>query len=509
MKKIWVTIATLSLLSFLIVGSILFRIGPQSTFYTIDPDVPYFANALLFLTEGKIIFNSHPGTPTIMLLSCALFPIRLYAGLILHTPFLKLVFENMQATFHYLRYFQSILFSLSVSILLLAVYNSTRSRLSVVLAWVALFSFSMLPHFGTSIVPETLSLFFVSAWLLAFSLFDKARSWPTCLAMLVLSGLGLANKFTNLPLALASLGMVFTLENCDLKQKINKFIYASGVILITFAVFTWPVRYGYPQLFQWVKTLATTTAIQGGGKKAIFDLGSYLFSVKTLIKQELLPFYLIIATVAAAAYRSFLKKGKLVDPLNFLIGGAVVSIAISAKYYLSYYQLANYTLMVFAATLLFKKIPNVLKLTLVAIMVFTVISNVKIFYTNVLLSSRKVEVLEKYTDENPPHIAAVWQWGRVKNFAILWTRDWSGARVFVNELANYKPTLYELNPDFESVTLGNGEKKSLFDACWDQLYLLKASLDTFLSKNSEKISNYKILPGTDDMVYITSNHCLK
>ncbi|MCJ7805544.1 hypothetical protein MUP46_02780 [Patescibacteria group bacterium] len=507
MRKSWIVIiTTFSLLTFLLAASILFRIGPASTFYTIDPDVPYLSNSLLYVSAKRIVFYVHPGTPTILLFSYVLLPLGLYTHFILGVHFIAWVFENVQYIYHLIRYFQAFLLSLSVGIFLLSIFKSTKSKIAIILAWLSLYIFSQFPYFGTSLVPETLSFFLVSLWLLIFSFFVESRSPITLIFMSFLAGIALANKFTNFPVTFITIALVFTLNGLKNKQKIYNLIFSGFVIAAGFLISTWPIRHTYPQLLKWVTTLASTTGIQGGGKKALFDLGSYLISIKSLISREKFPFLLIIVSVLAVGVRIATGKLKIISPLVMTAIGTVISLAIFSKYPLNYYQLANYVLAVYMACVVLNKLPNVIKVAFAIVLIPVVLTNIRLNYSNILLASQKEAVLEQYIVSHPPASAVVWEWGRTKDFSLLWAREHAG--MFIKEIALYKPNLYQLRYTLNTIILGNGQEVGVFDACWDQLYIQRSSSVLFLEKYKNRSLKFESIPGTDDMGIIKSSHCI-
>lgn len=482
--------------------------GPQATFFTIDPDVPYFGNSLLYIVSKSIGFNVHPGTPTIILTSLALMPLRLFVHFVIETPFVSWVFNNLFFTVHYIRYFQTLLLSLSVGIFLLAIYNSTNSKLMLIISWLSIFTFSSFSYFGVTIVPETLSFFFISLWLLAFSYFAKSKSPLVFILMSLIAGVAVGNKFTNVPLAFITFLLTVTIPNLSLKQKALNLSLSIFVFIIMFLISTWPIRHTYPGMFAWITRLASTTGVQGSGKKAIFDFASYSLSVRTLINRERIPFYIVIVTFLSVLYNQKIKKNRFITPLNIMVVGVFFSLIVFSKYNLSYYQLANYAIVIYIAAVILNSLPKTLKISLVVLLLFPVIANISSFYTSISTSSQKTIVLEEFVKSNPPERGTVWSWGRSSDFSILWIRDWTGGRIFGDNIADKKGNLYELNTNFEYVTTPDNNIEELFSACWDKLYLLESSLESFLLKYPQYNSSYILISGTDDMALVTSTHCL-
>jgi len=500
-------IVTFSIITFILTSAVLFKMGKYATFFTIDPDVPYLGNSLLYIISRTIGFNTHPGTPTILLHSLVLLPIRFYTHFIIGIPFITWVFQNMYSLFHYVRYFQSLLLSVSMAIFLLSIYNNTKSKLSTIFAFLALLTFSSFPYFGITITPETLSFFLVSLWLLIFSYYQKSHSPFIFILLPLVAGVALANKLTNLPVVLVSFLLAFTLPNMNTRQKILNLVLSVFLVGVMFLVSTWPIRQTYAGMFKWVNVLATTSGVQGSGEKTIFNLDTYTQSFKMLISREKVPFYIVISTFLFILSNRFIRKDKLISPINSMFLGVSMTFIIFSKYYLSYYQLANYLIAIYILADRSNTLPKVIKIIASIILISAVVNNILSFYSIVLNSSQKADVIEQYIKSNPSEHGTVWLWGRSKDFAILWARDWTGGWVFGDRLKSERDNLYELSTNFEKITTSENYAVDLFDRCWDHLYIIKSALAPFLQKYPQYTISYKDISGSDDIVLITSSHC--
>ena len=190
-----------------------------------------------------------------------------------------------------------------------------------------------------------------------------------------------------------------------------------------------------------------------------------------------------------------------------LTGSAIVGLLINAKYPLSYYQIVTYTIVVFIASFSIRLLPKIAQAALLIILILPASANIKNSYITINQAAKKTAVLEKYIQEHPPQRAALWVWGRSKDFALLWSRDWASG-LFTKQLAKYRPNLFELESNFDFINIDGRSQKPVFSVCWDQLYLQQASVSVFISKYPQKSIKYTALPGTDDMALIESNHCL-
>ena len=97
-------------------------------------------------------------------------------------------------------------------------------------------------------------------------------------------------------------------------------------------------------------------------------------------------------------------------------------------------------------------------------------------------------------------MAILWEWGRAKDPAVLWTTssDWHGG-MFLAEKEALKLSSYELFPI---------PSEKVFDLCWDQLYIQKASVGAFVEKHAGRPLDSNLIEGTGDMVFIESAHCV-
>ncbi|HBP39648.1 hypothetical protein A2595_03510 [Candidatus Woesebacteria bacterium RIFOXYD1_FULL_31_53] len=491
-----------SVFTFLLTSVMLLKMGPLSTFFTIDPDVPYLGNSLQYIVSDTIGFNTHPGTPTIILHSYALLPLRIFTHFVIRVSFIDWVYQNIYGVFHYIRYFQSLLLAISVGIFLISIYKSTRSILLITFAWLALFTFSSFPHFGITIVPETLSFLFVSVWLFVFSFFQKNRSPFIFILLSLIAGASLANKFTNLPLVVISFMLPATLPNLNIKQKVLNSLLSVLIVIFAFIVFTWPIRQNYVGMFRWVNTLATTVGVQGSGEKTFFNIDAYTLSVKMLVSREKVPSFVVLAMFLLTLLNLAFKKDKQISPQLIMLLGVTITIFIFSKYYLSYYQLTNYLIVIYLLSYNLRDKNKLLTIIGVLTLIMPVVVNIKSFYSSAVRSSDKAKAIENYVYSNPSKNGTVWLWGRSKDFAIIWIRDWTGGWVFGNKLVNNN--LYELSTNLEKISTPEGSSVGLFDRCWDKLYILESSAKIFIDKYPQYKNKYKLVSGTDDIGLIES-----
>lgn len=464
--------------------------GLKGVFFSIDPEVMYVGNALSYIKTHQIQYFDHPGTPSILTLAYLLWPWRIYAKLVAQTPFVLWSLEHYDLIFFYLRLCQGMIFGVAVWIFLKAVNLATDSRLVIMLAWVALLIFSPMLRLGSGITPETLSFLIVSVWLLFLAKFLKKPGVDLALVLSLVSGLATANKFTNLFLILASITLALTLKSLSWRQRSTSSLIALAMAATGFVTGTWPIRDKYRLLFDWVIKLMTSTGIHAGGEKAILDWPSYWQSVLTIHYQE--PWLILgvgLILLISIAY----------GRLRILVGIFTMGAMIFAKYPLTYYQLANYVVLVFLLSVLFSRLNKFLTTVLILILLYPVRSNMFSYLMSTSSVVTKTVVLETFIRRHPPKKATLWEWGRAKDPAVLLTtsRDWHG-NMFVVEREALKLPIYELYPI---------PANKVFSLCWDQLYIQKVSAKTFLEKYFEQSLDYNPIQGTDDMILIKSNHC--
>ena len=488
-KEFWFLTA-FSLLAGLVVVLPILIGGLKGAFYSIDPEVMYVGNALSYIKAHQIQYFDHPGTPSILSLAYLLWPLRIYAKLIAQTPFVLWSLGHYDIVFFYLRLWQGIVFCLGVFLFLKAINSITDSKLVVILAWIVLLLFSPILRLGSGITPETLSFLIISVWLWFLAKFLKSPGVNLVPVLSLISGLAVANKFTNLFLVLASISLVLTLKPLSWLQKLANSLIALTTTVIGFIIGTWLIRDKYSLLFSWVIKLLTSTGIHAGGEKAIFDWLSYKQSVLSVYHQE--PWLVLIVGLS-------LLTSVFWGRLRILVGIFTMGIVVFAKYPLAYYQLANYVVLVFVLAVLFSRLNKFVIMVLILILLSPVRSNMSSYLMSTSSTITKTVVLETFVGKHPAEKAALWEWGRAKDPAILLTtsRDWHG-NMFTAEREALKLPYFELYPI---------PADKVFSLCWDQLYIQKVSAKLFLEKYSGRPLVSKLIEGSDDMMLIKSGHC--
>lgn len=465
-------------------------VGIKGVFYSIDPEVMYVGNALSFIKIGQIQYIDHPGTPSILLVSFLLWPFRFYAKLVDHTPFVLWAFKNYSVVFLYLRMWQGILFALGTWIFLKAVKTSTDSVVMVVFSWLLLLIYSPFLRLGSGITPETISFLLSTIWVWILAKFLNRPDIGLIPVLGIISGIAVANKFTNLFLIVASVSLPIYLKHLDWRQKLVNSSFIFLMALAGFMMGTWSIRDKYRVLFGWVIKLATSTGIHAGGTKAIFDWPIYLQSLVALHHQ--IPW--LFFGVALILLISIVKRKLFVLVLIFTIGVLVL-----AKYPLTYYQLSNYTVLTFLLTSLLSKM-NKAFVVLACLFLLPLTSyTVNDYLKTTSLAMNRTKVLETYLENHPPKKATLWEWGRAKDPALLLTisPDWHGG-IFEVE---------KLTMNLDAVELFPIPADKVFDLCWDQLFIQGVSVKSFIDKYPERRFEKEKITGSDNMFLLHSKHC--
>lgn len=464
--------------------------GPAGVFYSIDPEVMYVSNALSYIKTHQIQYIDHPGTPTILTLAYLLWPWRIYAKLIAKTPFILWSLKHYDLVFFYLRLWQGVVFGVAIWIFLKVVGSITHSLLTVLFVWLALLIFSPVLRLGSGITPETLSFLIISIWLWTLTKFLKRPGVDMIPVLGLISGLAVANKFTNLFLVLASAILALTLASLSWRQRLANSLITLLTAIAGFVMGTWPIRDKYRLLINWVIKVASSTGLHAGGEKAIFDLSTHWQSILAIHHQE--PWMVVGITFIILI--SIIQRR-----LRVLVSVFTIGVLVFAKYPLSYYQLANYTALVFLLTVLLSRLNKIFIAALILVLLLSIRPSVSGYLASASSAITKAVVLETFIQKHPAQKATLWEWGRAKDPAVLWSisSDWHGS-VFAAEKESMRLPFYELYPI---------PAKKVFDLCWDQLYIQRISAKAFLDKYMGQSLNYQLIKGDDDMILIESSHC--
>jgi hypothetical protein len=348
-------IVFLTLITFVILGYPLFRFGiDKSFFYSLDPDVVYVTNAILYTKYAVISYADHPGTPTIMLINYLFFPLRLIAKYILHQKFIQWSFDNYAFLTYYLRIFELFIFSTATFIFLKVTAKISKSVSILIFAWIAMLSLTGI-SWAISIAPENLSLFLTSLWLLVFVNFLKQRKYRLNIILMVISGFAAANKFTSIFLLVPSLFLPLFIERFKIGQKLMTFLSNILVFGLAFYLGIRPAMNQLGYLKFWVVSLFTHAGDHGTGALSVFDITTYSGSAIALIKGYPIVFIFICFTLVLGALLIIKKKINVTNPVVFLAFTSAAGIAVFAKYPLIHYDYVNILLITFCLVFFLSK----------------------------------------------------------------------------------------------------------------------------------------------------------
>lgn len=482
--------------------------GLKGVFFSIDADTHYIGNSLSFIKMNQIQYTNHPATPSILLYAYLLTPLRLVSKFIYNTNFILWSVQHLDLIYFYLRIFQSIIFGGGIILLLASVYQITKSIKTIIFSYSALFSFQFFPYLGVCIRSETTSFVIISLWLIIFTRFIRFKSIKYIPLLSIVSALAVANKFTNIFYFIASISLVTTIAKIGIKKKLYLFFSQLIIGVMTFFVFTWPIRTKYYLVFNLVRDLFTHTDLMGYGKLAIFDLSSYTNSVISQVKQEFWASIIFIIVLITFIYRYFIRKYKIDPAITIAAGIISFGIFVFAKYPWSYYQTSNFLMVVFIGSIIFSRMPKFLSWLVIIFLTFITISNFRTYFYRISNFITQTTYLEKYITEHPAKIATIWEWGKAKDFALLWGNSWSGGS-YSDELKKIRPDLLFDIDYYTKNTPHYNDKTGVFSVCWDKLYSRKDYAVDFIKKYPEYKLDYNEIPGTENMVVIESKHCMK
>ncbi len=483
--------------------------GPRTSFFTFEPDAVYVTNAILYNDTGKIYYIDHPATPSIVTLSKVILPLKHFFSLSQPSEFIYWSIVNQGYFYLYLRVFYSLIFTLALSIFLALIYRATHSSLAIIFSWLALFSYRHFPSLGVSIASETVSFFLLSIWFSCLYIFLKTRNKIPLFATALLSGLSVANKFTNM--AFAVVPPVLTILMYSLPVGLPFSIVVGIFILLGFIYGISPILQDYNSIISWALKLATRSGAHGDGSVDLINISTHISSIKTLWHNESFAITFIILISLILVFFNF--KDKLRDKITFplLILACIVFGFILAftKHSLSRYQQTNYFAFAFIASLLFPRFNRILKSLFIIFVLFASSSVISSYLTHTSLAVDQANSLENFIANHPPQKAVIWEYGYSIDYALLTSQEWYGD-LYADQLKKVKPNLYAITSDLKKIKTSLDETQDLFTFCWDKLYMQKEILPRFLDLYPNKIINIIQIPNTSlrPMVLIESDHCL-
>lgn len=464
--------------------------GTNSVFYSIDPDVAYVANALRYIKSGYITYNDHPGTPAIVLISIVLMPFKVYAKLFNKVPFIDWAYNNYSFTFVYLRSFESLLIFFSLCLLLSAIYKITKKNLMPFVFLVAVLLFAPFYYSGTSISAEGLSVLIASIWAYVLIQYLLNKKYAYLFLLSLIAGLAFANRATSFFMLPATLIPV-VVSKSEFKQKVLMSLTSLVSMAVGFVVGVSPIPSGPISVLKQVFGYASSTKIHSTGGHAIINFHEYMKSAASYwyIDDLALPIFVLEAVVGIGSLFSKVLNKKILGliVLNFVAGGIIF-----AKFPLQHYQLINYYLASFGATVLLSKYHKIV--ALFAFCFLFIIPPVALnYYHQVSLLQKNTVSIETFVGNQQLENTVVWQWSRTKEFAYLWTVNYSGG-IFEKNINESIPKITNYNVD------------NINTFCWSGLFIQNTSLDQFL-KSYPDYSSYAQKIQNTDMSFVHGKPC--
>ena len=480
---------------------------PTSPFFDIDPDVVYVTNAISYIKRHQIAYTDHPGTPYILTLAASYTPLRFYAKYVAHKPFVNWSLENITFLFTYSRFFTAVIFSLGIFIFLNSIKRHSNSTPLTLLTWLLLLTYTNFFRTAIRINPENFLPLVYAIWFsLVLSLTQKNQR-STLILVNFISGVALAVKFTNLAFPIVSV-LISLCFFTKLKLKnYRQLLINLLVIPFGFVVSTWVVRGQYLRLVSWTTGLATHAGIHGSGDQTLFSLITHQSSIQKLISAEPMAIKLFALTplIFLLAFYKFKKPEKII--FSILFTTTAVTGLVFSKYDHFYYQLPHLFIFISLLIISLSKFSNLKLFFLLPIIVLSLSVSQKVSdHLDLSQGLKKLAALEEQIKNNPPKHKTLWEFGPTKDFAAIWGRSWSG-EFYGQELDQAYPYLGEMI-GFKYYRSNKPEKRPLFNACWDQLYIQTATLPKLLENFPDKeLETHPLI--YPELTLVTSDHCSK
>lgn len=397
-RAVWVLV----LFTIFILGLPLFYFGiEKSVFISVDPDIVYITNALLYTKYAIISYADHPGTPTIMLLYLFFFPFRIYSKYFAHVNFIQWAFDNYALLTYFSRILMLCVYSLGIFIFLSAIQRLSKSFYLLILSWMLILTF-VGSHLAIFIVPENLSLLLAAIWISFFLKFTKSPSYLLNMLLIFIAGFTLANKFTSLFLVIPSVFLPLFIDRVKFGKKIVMVIIVilTGGLSFYFGILPAIGRFGY--IKYWVQALFFHSGGHGTGNLSVFDWVTYSQSFLSLVKGNWELTIYIIATLIIGGWLLAKNKLKVTNPVYFLMLTSLIGLLTFAKYPIIHYNFINIFLLLFCNVYFLTKLPpkftNISLMAISIVFLFNVTGNLKESFNH----------LSKKSTESTASILSAW-----------------------------------------------------------------------------------------------------
>lgn len=365
----------LILITSIVCGFPLLIYGLKTTFFlSIDPDIVYITNSLLYTKYAIISYVDHPGTPSIMFLYYLFFPFRFFAKYFLHIGFIQWSFDNFGFLTYFCRFSELVVFCSSIFLFLKSVMVYTKSKLLIVFAWISILVFLGF-DWGIRVVPENQTFFLTAVWLWVFTKFIKSRKYILNIILVILSGFVVANKLTGIFLAICSVTLFLFERRLKLDQKFFKLETNIVLFLASFYLGILPAVRHLTYIQNWTKSLFEHSGIHGTGALSVFDWQIYSTSVIFLITNHPFIFTYIGLTAIFAIWLLIKKKIHFNDPILCVFFITLMGTIIFAKYPVIHYFFVNSILIVFCSTYFLTKISQKFTKYIVALLAMVIVIN--------------------------------------------------------------------------------------------------------------------------------------
>jgi len=444
----------------------------SGVYFVIDPAAMYLGNALSFIKAHQISYIDHPGTPAIVLISTYLLPIRLISKFYFHQNSLIWIFSHLDLVYLYCRIFQAAIAAVGVTIIMRTVYRVTTSSAAAMLVWVLIISYSTYLYTSIDISAEALSIFLVAISLrILVSFMFKPDPMLLC-GYGFICGLALANRFTTLGYLLAVGGLTVFIPQVTKFQKILNGFMAVVFVCGGFVLGTWPIRFGYVRMANWIWQLLTHPGLHGNGDRTIFDLYQYRDSLLTLFRSDPLVVSIILIGIVTILKVKLGKVSRI--NLGMSLGIFLVCYLLFSKYPLPHYQVPNVIALITFSIILLAKTNKWITTVFLLVALVVAPGRINLFWRNIQTEWADTEAVDHYVQARPVKMLRVWEWGRQREFAALWGNSWSGfftsgevAKVFDKSAELLMPDTFR--------TPGN-YRYLVSQTCFDQLVIQSESL---------------------------------
>lgn len=478
----------------------------DAALFNFEPDVPYVANAILYIYTNKIYYSAHPATPSIVTLSYSMLPLRIYAKYVDKIPFYTWTIRNQNFLYTYERFFISVIFGFGLFFFLYTIFTIRNSIKFVTLSYLGLFTFNNTPYLGIIIQSEPFSFLIISVWFYLFSRFVRNQSLNLYLIICFISGLVLANKLPNLFFVFCSLNLFIFLKSKSFKNSLVNLLLGLVFVISSFLLFTIPIHEQYPALWSWVVHLSTHSGVHGRGQAEFLNFSNQIKNLYTLFEIEKNSAILAIGVIITWFINIKNKLKKIIIPQNILFFWMIIGILIFSKFPLSHYQQFHFIGLIISFVYTEIKINRISFTTIIIVLIGMSFSSINNYWKTNITEVMKYKSLESFIRNNPPSKGTVWEWGRSSDYSLLHTRDWI-CNPYAFYFSEERPRLFSLTTNLQEVVQSCGNKAKLFEVCWDHLYIQESEMKRFFNLYDSSIFSVIKIVDSKDMWLIVSNHC--